>query len=113
MSIVRQTMRYRVTFERQADDVDDYGQPSGDWVAGDPVPCYAYTDSPGRKVNIADGVTSGLSTRLWVPMDADVVQTDRVVSVVTRRDETLYSRMTIDAVNRRVGYQEVVCRRAE
>ena len=110
---VRRIMRMRVTVQRRAAGTDAYGHPNGAWVDQPVLPCYAYTDAPSRKANVDDGVTAQLSVRVWVPSGSDVLGTDRILKIEDRLESERYGRLDIDGVNPRVGYVELVCRRAQ
>jgi len=110
---VRRMMRYTATCQRRASGADAYGQPNGEWVDQPGVACYVYTDTPSRKANVDDGVTAQLSIRVWLPLGTDILATDRFSHIKTRLGETVHGRLDIDGVNRRTGYLEAVCRRAQ
>jgi hypothetical protein len=94
-------MKMRATFERNYSvqaagdtDLDGFGQKLEDWREIGTWPCHAWAGKP-RLVLRDVGFVVTDSPGMIVPLDADVVQGDRVQKVTDRAGEQLFGAMRI------------------
>lgn len=110
-NVARSVMTMRAKIERDyATGTDPYNNKvSPTWeVAHEFLPCYLYT---GRAREVIDGQKTVLIAehKMLVPLDTDITEADRVVSIKNRATtELLGQTMGITAIIRRNGHLEVV-----
>lgn len=100
-SPARGMMKMRATFERNyslqaagATDLDGFGQKLGDWREIGTWPCHAWAGKP-REVLRDVGLVVTDSPGMIVPLEADVLQGDRVQKVTDRAGNQFFGAMEI------------------
>ena len=100
-SPARGMMKMRATFERNyslqaasTTDLDGFGQKLGDWREVGTWPCHAWAGKP-REVLRDVGVVVTDAPGMIVPLEADVLQGDRVQKVTDRAGVQLFGAMAV------------------
>ena len=103
-SPARGLMKMRATFERNYSvqaagdtDLDGFGQKLEDWREIGTWPCHAWAGKPREVLRDVGFVTTD-SPGMIVPLEADVLQGDRVQKVTDRAGNQLFGAMAVSGM---------------
>ena len=107
----RMTMRAYVQQDDNAGTTDGVGQPvAPSWSAKETIPCKAWSENSrqlldANRTAVLEGVV------VLLPLDADVVDTDRIEKITNRQDDRTFfpGPLRIDTIQQWKGSKELFC----